>query len=75
MRLFLKTCSYGAVHFIVATAVAYALTRDIAISLGIGIIEPLVQTVVFAVHDHLWEGKGKQPRAHVCAVRLKSFSK
>jgi uncharacterized membrane protein len=57
MRLFLKTISYGAVHLIVATSVAYALTENLAIALGIGIIEPVIQTGVFALHDYLWESK------------------
>lgn len=59
MRLALKTASYGALHIIVATAVAYSLTGDWAVALGIGLIEPIVQTGVFAVHDWLWEGRGK----------------
>ena len=59
MRLILKTTSYGALHFIVATSVAYALTGNLAIALGIGIIEPLVQTIVFAFHERAWEGPSK----------------
>ena len=57
MRLFVKTLSYGLTHIVVATAVAYALTGDLMIALGIGLIEPIVQTFVFAIHDHIWEGK------------------
>ncbi|MCI5050448.1 MAG: DUF2061 domain-containing protein [Rickettsiales bacterium] len=56
MRLAMKTVSYGLVHVVVATVVAYSLTQDLAVSLGIGLIEPLVQTVVFAIHDYVWEG-------------------
>ncbi len=57
MRLFYKTLSYGVVHFTVATAVAYLITGNWAMALGIGIIEPLVQTCVIAVHDYFWERK------------------
>lgn len=57
MRLALKTASYGATHIVVATGVAYALTGDWLIALGIGLIEPIVQTGVFSVHDYLWEGR------------------
>ncbi len=57
MRLAMKTISYGIVHIIVAVSVAFALTGDIMISLGIGLIEPLVQTVVFFFHDLFWERK------------------
>ncbi|MDI1328528.1 MAG: DUF2061 domain-containing protein [Brevundimonas sp.] len=50
----LKTVTYGVMHFVVAVAVAFALTRDWKISLAIGIIEPLVQTVFFTAHDRIW---------------------
>lgn len=56
MRLALKTGSYGIVHVFVATGVAYALTDDLAVALGIGLLEPIVQTVVFAIHERAWEG-------------------
>ncbi|WP_374516178.1 DUF2061 domain-containing protein [Brevundimonas sp.] len=52
----LKTVTYGVMHFAVAVLVAFALTRDIAVALAIGIIEPLVQTVFFTVHDRIWSG-------------------
>jgi uncharacterized membrane protein len=53
-QIALKTLTYGVMHFTVAVAVAYALTRDIGIALAIGIIEPLVQTVFFTAHDRIW---------------------
>ena len=57
MRLMLKTLSYGLVHVTVAVTVAYLITDNMAIALSIGLIEPIVQTGVFAVHDYLWERK------------------
>ena len=50
----LKTMTYCAMHFVVAVSVAYALTGDLRAALAIGIIEPLVQTVFFTIHDRLW---------------------
>jgi len=50
----LKTVTYGVMHFAVAVSVAYALTHDIRTALAIGVIEPLVQTVFFTVHDRIW---------------------
>ena len=50
----LKTVTYGLMHFTVAVAVAFALTRDWRIALAIGTIEPLVQTVFFTLHDRIW---------------------
>ena len=49
-----KTLSYGVMHFTVAVIVAYALTGDIRIALAIGVVEPLVQTVFFTLHDRIW---------------------
>jgi len=56
-KLLFKTISYGTIHLCVAVAVAYGITRDIKMALGIGIIEPIIQTGVFAIHDYLWENK------------------
>jgi uncharacterized membrane protein len=49
-----KTVTYGVMHFAVAVTVAYALTQNWRLALAIGVIEPLVQTVFFTVHDRLW---------------------
>jgi len=49
-----KTVTYGVMHFVVAVAVAFALTQNWRLALAIGIIEPLVQTVFFTVHDRIW---------------------
>lgn len=57
MRLAAKTFTYAILHVGVATAVAYALTGNLMVALGIGLIEPIVQTGVFALHEHVWERK------------------
>lgn len=57
MRILAKTASYGILHILVATAVAYSLTGNMAIALGIGLIEPIVQTFVFSIHEMIWENK------------------
>ena len=61
MRLIFKTLSYGIIHLSVAITVAYLITENIAIALSIGLIEPIVQTGVFAIHDYLWERKSTTP--------------
>ena len=53
-RIVLKSTTYCLMHLTVAIAVAYALTRDWRAALAIGLLEPLVQTVFFTVHDRLW---------------------
>lgn len=50
----LKTVTYGIMHFVVAVGVAMALTGDWRVALAIGVIEPLVQTVFFTLHDRIW---------------------
>lgn len=54
MRLALKTLTYASMHLTVAVAVAYALTRDWRVALAVGIVEPLVQTVFFNLHERAW---------------------
>jgi len=49
-----KTCTYAVMHFVVAILVAYALTRNWHIALAVGIVEPVVQTFAFALHERLW---------------------
>ena len=49
-----KSVTYGVMHFVVAVTVAFALTQNWKTALAIGIIEPLVQTVFFTVHDRVW---------------------
>jgi uncharacterized membrane protein len=53
-RTLLKTATYSVMHFAVAIIVAYALTRDWRLALAVGVVEPLVQTVAFAIHEKLW---------------------
>lgn len=50
----LKTLTYGVMHFVVAVGVAMALTQDWRLALAIGLVEPLVQTVFFTLHDRIW---------------------
>jgi uncharacterized membrane protein len=53
-RLALKIASYGLMHLIVAVLVAYALTRDWRIALAVGVVEPIVQTLAYSIHDRIW---------------------
>jgi len=55
MRTLTKTVTYAVMHLTVAIGVAYAISGDWAIALSIGVLEPLVQTGFFALHERLWE--------------------
>jgi uncharacterized membrane protein len=57
MRLIVKTATYGTMHMVIAFCVAYALTGNWQLALSISLVEPLVQTFAFIVHETLWEKK------------------
>jgi uncharacterized membrane protein len=54
MRFAAKTASWSLTHMVVAIAVAYALTRDWRAALAVGLIEPIFQTIAFALHERAW---------------------
>lgn len=61
-QLALKIASYGVMHLVVAIAVAFAITRDIQMALAIGMVEPVFQTIAYAVHDRVWHLVEKRRR-------------
>jgi uncharacterized membrane protein len=54
-----KPVTYSIMHLAVAVSVAYVLTRDWRIALGVGIIEPMVQTVAYMLHEKAWSRGGR----------------
>lgn len=54
MRDLAKTTTYGTMHFFIAVAVAYAITGSWRLAFGIGLIEPLVQTLFYNLHERAW---------------------
>jgi uncharacterized membrane protein len=77
-RTLAKTCTYSLMHLTVAVIVAFALTRDWRVALAVGIVEPVVQTFAFAIHERLWSRAGIEPAggtggcAHAVAGRALS---
>jgi uncharacterized membrane protein len=70
MRILAKTLSYSVMHITIAVILAYLLTGNLAIALGIGILEPLVQSLAFPLHEWLWERKRvKFDFSHGCTPR------
>lgn len=55
MRLFYKSTTYCLTHITVATTIAYAISGNLAAAMTIGLLEPVVQSFVFALHEWLWE--------------------
>ena len=74
MRLVAKTATYGVLHICVATAVAYVLTGNLIAALGIGLIEPMVQTVVFTLHEWAWE-RDRKPQLKLAHNHRAAFQK
>ena len=56
-KIAVKTLTYGLMHFTVAVTVAFAITQDIRTALAVGVIEPLVQMIFFALHDRIWTAR------------------
>jgi uncharacterized membrane protein len=49
----------------VAIAVAYALTQNWRAALAVGLIEPIFQTIAFALHERAWANREPIPvRVH-----------
>ncbi|MDP2259749.1 MAG: DUF2061 domain-containing protein [Caulobacter sp.] len=62
MRFAMKTLTYATMHLTVAVAVAWVLTRDWRIALAVGLVEPLVQTVAFTLHERAWAKADRRER-------------
>ena len=54
LRLFAKTLTYGMLHAVVAFSVVFAFTGSLAVALGVGLIEPIVQTAFYFFHELAW---------------------
>lgn len=63
MRFAAKTASWSLTHMVVAIAVAYALTQNWRAALAVGLIEPIFQTIAFAVHERAWMKLAPAPAA------------
>jgi len=60
----LKTLTYSVMHFTVAISVAFALTGSWQAALAIGMIEPVVQTIAYALHERAWARAGRPTGAN-----------
>jgi uncharacterized membrane protein len=53
-RDLVKTISFATLHFSVAFGVTYALTGSVMVATSVALIEPLVNTGVFFLHERVW---------------------
>ncbi len=49
-----KTISFAVIHFTVAFGVTYAITGSIALGGLFALVEPMVNTVAFYIHERVW---------------------
>lgn len=55
-----KTASYYVLHMLVASMVAYAVTRDIVMAVTLSLLEPTVQAVAFFFHEKAWQWRARR---------------
>ncbi|TLU61013.1 DUF2061 domain-containing protein [Thalassotalea litorea] len=61
-----KTFSFAITHFSVAFLVTYLLTGDLLLGSLVAIVEPLVNTFAYHIHEKIWNAKmhtGEQKHA------------
>ncbi|MCX7946275.1 MAG: DUF2061 domain-containing protein [Hydrogenophilus sp.] len=73
--LAIKTLTYFLLHITVAILVAYAITRDWQAALALSLIEPLVQSIAYLIHERLWQKRlapsprSPAPSSHLTPAR------
>lgn len=50
----MKTISYGIMHFIIAFSVSYIMSGSFALASAIALIEPIIQTFAYFIHEKVW---------------------
>jgi uncharacterized membrane protein len=62
-RAMKKTASFAMVHFTVAFTVGYLMTGSVLMGGAIALVEPMVNTVAYHIHEIVWRWKeAKQAR-------------
>lgn len=55
-----KTMSFAVVHFSVAFSVAYIMSGSLMIGGAIALIEPVINTIAFHIHERAWNNSNKK---------------
>jgi uncharacterized membrane protein len=64
-----KTGSYYVMHILVAAAVGYAITGNLAMAFTLSLVEPTVQAFAFFFHEKIWERIGRRKAAQPQLMR------
>jgi uncharacterized membrane protein len=54
-----KTVTFAIVHFTVAFAVGYLMTGSVVVGGAIALVEPMVNTVAYHLHELVWKRREK----------------
>jgi uncharacterized membrane protein len=57
-----KTLTFGIMHMTIAFGVVWLLTGSWIVGGAVALIEPAVNTIGYAVHEHLWARRGTRWR-------------
>ena len=63
-----KTASFALVHFTVAFTVGYLMTGSVVVGGAIALVEPLVNTVAYYIHEIVWRWKETKQAKPATAV-------
>ena len=65
MRALKKALGFSVVHFFVGITVAFALTGQWAVALGVALVEPAINAVIIYFHARWEEGAGTRSSGFV----------
>lgn len=54
MKILKKTATYTIMHITVAFTVSYIISGHVAVAAAISLIEPMVQSVFYFLHEKVW---------------------
>jgi len=69
----IKTITFAAIHFTIATLVAFTLTGDFLLGSLIAMIEPTINTGAFYIHEKVWQ-KVPVLKRHQAKTQVKTAS-
>lgn len=64
----LKTGTYYLLHVLVTMGITFVITWDWRAAIAISMLEPLVQTLFFCLHELLWQGRIQQSLSAPCCA-------
>lgn len=57
-RSLVKAITFRTIMVFIGSAIAYVFTRDINISIGIFLVHSVIATLVYVIHERIWDRVG-----------------